>query len=206
MAAFAALMRSSTLAASESYFTSASWFAKETSASLTPFTFSSADCTAVVQEPHVIPLISSVTVSSLASALREKTSPFVSTTKAANNALRQRLKQAHDPQHEQIWIRRGRCRPATRHLPCCPTGRRPQATTASTAGNKPGSCCAKPMPTGNDPFPTSPTRRDRQTRLPCDAGLDACCIWEPCWRRRSGRRPAGGSRLHPPSLPNSFTR
>jgi hypothetical protein len=81
-------MRSSTLAASESYFTIASWFPKETSASLTPFTFSSADCTAVAQEPHVIPLISSVTVSSLASALVEKTSPLVSTTKAANNALR----------------------------------------------------------------------------------------------------------------------
>jgi len=81
-------MRSSTFAASESYFTIASWFAKETSASLTPFTFSSADCTAEAQEPQVIPLISSVTVSSLASALGEKTSPLVSTTKAANNALR----------------------------------------------------------------------------------------------------------------------
>src|SRR5882762_9448292 len=80
-------MRSSTLAASESYFTIASWFAKETFASLTPFTFSSADCTAAAQEPHVIPLISSVTVSSLASARGEKTSPLVSITKAANNAL-----------------------------------------------------------------------------------------------------------------------
>jgi outer membrane receptor protein involved in Fe transport len=24
-------------------------------------------------------------------------------------------------------------------------------------------------------------RRDRQTRLPCDGGLGACCTWEPCW-------------------------
>jgi hypothetical protein len=57
------------------------------------------------------------------------------------------------------------------------------------------------MATGSDPFPMSPTRRDRQTRLPCDGGLDACCIWEPCWRRNSGKRLAGASRLHPPSLP-----
>src|SRR5260370_39694906 len=81
-------MRSSILAASKSYFTVASWFAKETCASLTPFTFSSADCTAVAQEPHVMPLISSVTDSSLASALGEKTSTLVSTTKAAKNDLR----------------------------------------------------------------------------------------------------------------------
>ena len=47
-----------------------------------------ATTSAVAQEPHVVPLISRVTVSSLASALGEKTSPLVSTTKAANNALR----------------------------------------------------------------------------------------------------------------------
>ena len=84
-----------------------------------------------------------------------------------------RLKQAHDERHQQIWIRRGRVVPARRPLRCCPTGRRRQGTTASTAGNKRGSCCARRTPIGSDPFPTSPTRRDRQTRLPCDGGRNA---------------------------------
>jgi hypothetical protein len=69
--------------------------------------------------------------------------------------------------------------PARRPLRCSPTGRRRPDTTASTAGNKGGNCCAKRMAAGNSLFPTSPTRRDPQTRLPYGGGPDACCIWEP---------------------------
>jgi hypothetical protein len=32
----------------------------------------------------------------------------------------QRLKQAHDPRHEQIWIRRGRCRPCQKTFTVLP--------------------------------------------------------------------------------------
>ena len=55
---------------------------------------------------------------------------------------------------------------AIRPLRCCPTGRRPPGTTASTAGNKHGSCCAGGMAPGSDPFPMSQTRRGRPTHLP----------------------------------------
>jgi hypothetical protein len=65
-ASFTALIRSSTFTMSESYFTTASFFSKETLTSLTPFTASSADCTVDAQEPQVMPLISSVTVASFA--------------------------------------------------------------------------------------------------------------------------------------------
>jgi hypothetical protein len=63
-----ALIRSSTLTTSGSYFTTASLFCNDTLASFTPFTDSSADCTVAAQEPQVMPLISNVTVSSLAGA------------------------------------------------------------------------------------------------------------------------------------------
>ncbi len=63
---FTALIMSSTLALSGSYLTTASPLSRETWASLTPFTDSSADCTAVTQDPQVIPLTSSVTVASFA--------------------------------------------------------------------------------------------------------------------------------------------
>src|SRR5216684_3882878 len=68
LACFTALMRSSTLAISVSYFTTASLLSMETTACLTPFTSSSADCTAAAQEPQDMPVTSSVIVSSLAGA------------------------------------------------------------------------------------------------------------------------------------------
>ena len=49
-----------------SYFTTASFFSKETLTSLTPFTASSADCTVAAQPPQVMPVISKVTVASFA--------------------------------------------------------------------------------------------------------------------------------------------
>ena len=65
---FTALIKSSSFATSGSYFTTASLFSNETLTSLTPFTDSSADCTVDAQEPHVMPLISRVTVASFAAA------------------------------------------------------------------------------------------------------------------------------------------
>jgi hypothetical protein len=125
-------MRSSTLAVSESYFTTASWFAKETFASFTPVTFSSADCTAEAQEPHVIPLISSVTVSSLASALGENTSVPVSTTKTTNNALR------------CIWRPPTRDYITTESPPADDFGRRAFAVAPILLQNRPAWACGLP--------------------------------------------------------------
>jgi hypothetical protein len=67
-ALFTALIRSSILTTSGSHFTAASFASNETVTSFTPFTASSADCTVDAQEPQVMPLISSVTVASLAAA------------------------------------------------------------------------------------------------------------------------------------------
>ena len=90
--------------------------------------------------------------------------------------------------------------PARRHSRFCQTGRRRPGTTPSAAANKPMSCCGR-VATGNDLCLTSQTSRDRQTRLRCDGGLDACCNWQPYWQRGSGRLSAAASRSHPPSLP-----
>ena len=65
---FTALIRSSTLTTSGSYFTTASFASNETLTSFTPFTASSADCTVDAQEPQVMPLIASATVASFAAA------------------------------------------------------------------------------------------------------------------------------------------
>jgi hypothetical protein len=68
-ASFTALIRSSTLTCSGSYFTTASWVSSETAASFTPLTAFSADCTVATQPPQVIPLMVRVTVSSFAGAV-----------------------------------------------------------------------------------------------------------------------------------------
>src|SRR6187401_1251226 len=71
---FTALIRSSTLGCSESYFTTASCVCRDIFifVSFTPFTCSSADCTVDKQSPHVIPLICSVTVFSFAGVAAAK--------------------------------------------------------------------------------------------------------------------------------------
>ena len=89
---------------------------------------------------------------------------------------------------------------------CCPIGRHRRGSTASTAGNKPGSCGAHPAVAGNDRFQMSPMPRGRQTHPPCDAGPDACSTWGLCWQPSSGRLPAGAPRSLPPSLPGTGRR
>jgi hypothetical protein len=88
LACFTALMRSSTLATSVSYFTTASLFSIETTACLTPFTSSSADCTAVAHEPHDMPLTSSVIVSSFACAPAGNRSEAIANPQTAHTSLR----------------------------------------------------------------------------------------------------------------------
>ena len=95
---------------------------------------------------------------------------------------------------------------AKRRSRYCPIGRRPRGSTVSIAGNRPGSCCADSTVDGNDRFRTSPTHRGHQIHRRCGAGPDACCTWELCWQRSSGRLPAGVPRHLPPSLPGTGSR
>src|SRR5436309_3512352 len=88
LACLTALMRSSTLATSGSYFTTASLLSIETTASLTPFTFSSADCTAPAQEPHDMPVTSSVIVSSFACTAAGNRSAAIANPQNAHIFLR----------------------------------------------------------------------------------------------------------------------
>src|SRR5215813_10067465 len=81
-------MRSSTLATCVSYFTTASLSSIETTACLTPFTFSSADCTAAAHEPHDMPVTSSVIVSSFACAPAGNRSAAITDPKPAHQSLR----------------------------------------------------------------------------------------------------------------------
>jgi len=71
---FTALIRSSTLVCSGSYFTTASCVCRDIFifVSFTPFTRSSAACTVDKQSPQVIPLICSVTVFSFAGVAAAK--------------------------------------------------------------------------------------------------------------------------------------
>ena len=95
---------------------------------------------------------------------------------------------------------------AKRPSRCCPIGRRHRESTASIAGNKPGTCCADPTVGGNDRFRTSPTHRGHQIPRRCGAGPDTCYMRELCWQRSSGRLPAGVPRYLPPSLPGTGPR
>lgn len=86
-ALFTALISSSTLTTSGSYFTTASFVSNDTLTSFTPFTASSADCTVDAQEPQVMPLTVRVTVASLAAREAANKSPTTHGVSAAKKLL-----------------------------------------------------------------------------------------------------------------------
>ena len=95
---------------------------------------------------------------------------------------------------------------ARRHSRSCPIGRRRQGTTASTVGNKRGSCCASRQQLGAIGAARRRTRRDRQTHRPATVGRTLAAHAALCWRRCSGRLPvASAFRRLPPSLPGIRT-
>ena len=114
-----------------------------------------------------------------------------------------RRKQAHDEQHDWIWVRRGRCPRARRPSPFCPPGRRRTATTATTAARQ-----------AWDARQRKATRR-RTARTPRDCRIDSTLrrwawrkfvsLW--CWVDDVASGPCSQTfSAPPPSLPGIVRR
>ena len=106
-----------------------------------------------------------------------------------------RRKQAHDRQHDWIWIRRGRARPAGRHSRSCPPGRHRMATIATAAGKRRRNRHRESTVVGSNPPLTAKIPIDCRTRPRFGGGLARKLISLWFWMK-TGFRKALASELY----------
>ncbi|MBZ5618576.1 MAG: DUF6431 domain-containing protein, partial [Acidobacteriia bacterium] len=112
-----------------------------------------------------------------------------------------RLKPAHDEWHEQIWIRRGRCRPCQKTFTVLPDWSPPSGTYSLHCRQKAWELLRQSDSNWERSVPdvADASRSPDPSTVRRWAGR--LLQLEPCWRRSSGRPLAGVPPRLPPSLP-----
>ena len=117
-----------------------------------------------------------------------------------------RRRQAHDQDHQHIWIRRGFCRPCQKTFTVLPDWSPPSGHYSLHCRQQAWELLRQADATWERSVPdvSAASRSPEPSTVRRWAGRLLHCIWEPCSRRSSGRLTATAHPLHPPSLPQGL--